>query len=513
MPLSSLAPQELLGLSVADLCAPEAAVTYMAEIEQLQSRGRLVLEMSLLAGNGTLLPAEVTARFVESGGQRVVMAIFRDISERRQAESALRTSQAQLEAAMDLAGLVSWEFDVVSGTFTFSDRFYALYGTTAEIEGGYEMPAEVYASKYLHPDERHLVADEVEKAIETSDPNYRAYMEHRIVRRGGEIRNIVVRYAITKDQHGRTVKTHGANQDVTERKRIEEALAQAEEQLRQAQKMEAIGQLAGGIAHDFNNLLTVVVGSASLLLEDMLPDDPRRKLISDIKDTGDRAADLTRQILAFSRRQMLRPEVLSLNEVVGTIRPLLRRTLGEDIDLVYSLETDLALTEVDPAQMEQVLMNLAVNARDAMPGGGRLAIETANVTWTRSTLAPTPGSSPAPMSCWRSRIQGAAWTRPPWTGSSNPSSQPRSRAEAQASVSRPCYGIVKQSGGSIAVQSEPGHGSTFRIYMPVAQRAASTRGRPGPETQELRGGTETIVMVEDEAAVRELLVEVLTRAG
>ena len=133
-----LAPQELLGLSVADLCAPEAAVTYMAEIEQLQSRGRLVLEMSLLAGNGTLLPAEVTARFVESAGQRVVMAIFRDISERRQAESALRTSQAQLEAAMDLAGLVSWEFDVVSGTFTFSDRFYALYGTTAEIEGGYE---------------------------------------------------------------------------------------------------------------------------------------------------------------------------------------------------------------------------------------------------------------------------------------------------------------------------------------------------------------------------------------
>ena len=339
-------------------------------------------------------------------------------------------------------------------------------------------------------------------------------MEHRIVRRGGEIRNIVVRYAITKDQHGRTIKTHGANQDVTERKRIEEALAQAEEQLRQAQKMEAIGQLAGGIAHDFNNLLTVVVGSASLLLEDMLPDDPRRKLISDIKDTGDRAANLTRQILAFSRRQMLRPEVLSLNEVVGTIRPLLRRTLGEDIDLVYSLETDLALTEVDPAQMEQVLMNLAVNARDAMPGGGRLAIETANVTLDAEYCsAPTPGSSPAPTSCSRSRTPGAAWTRPPLDRVFEPFFTTKEPGRGTGLGLSTVYGIVKQSGGSIAVQSEPGHGSTFRIYMPVAQRAASTRGRPGPETQELRGGTETIVMVEDEPAVRELLVEVLARAG
>ena len=508
-----LAPQEPLGLSVADVCAPEAAVTYMAEIEQLQNRGRLVLEMSLMAGNGTLLPVEVTARFVESAGQRVVMAIFRDISERKQAESALRTSQAQLEAAMDLAGLVNWEFDVTSGVFTFSDRFYALYGTTAEIEGGHEMPAEVYASRFLHPDERHVVANEVEKAIETSDPDYRAYMEHRIVRRGGEIRNIVVRYAITKDEHGRTVKTHGANQDVTERKRIEEALAQAEEQLRQAQKMEAIGQLAGGIAHDFNNLLTVVVGSASLLLEDMLPDDPRRKLISDIKDTGDRAANLTRQILAFSRRQVLRPEVLSLNEVVGTIRPLLRRTLGEDIDLVYSLATDLALTEVDPAQMEQVLMNLAVNARDAMPGGGRLAIETANVTLDAEYVRVNPWVEPGIYVMLAVSDTGCGMDAATVDRVFEPFFTTKEPGRGTGLGLSTVYGIVKQSGGSIAVQSEPGHGSAFRIYLPVAQRAASARERHGPETQASRGGTETILMVEDEAGVRELLVQVLARAG
>jgi two-component system cell cycle sensor histidine kinase/response regulator CckA len=470
-------------------------------------------EAECVRKDGTRFPVLMNfARTMFADGAATI-GFIADITDLKRAEEALRTSQTQLEAAMDLADLVSWEFDVDSGLFTFNDRFYALYGTTADAEGGYQMPADVYAAAFVHPDDQHLVAEEIEGAIRSVDPNYHAYIEHRIVRRDGEIRHIVVRYGITKDEHGRTVKTHGANQDITERKRSEEALVWAEEQLLQAQKMEAIGQLAGGIAHDFNNLLTIIGGSASLLLADMSPGDTRRKLVADIKETGDRAANLTRQILAFSRRQTLRPQVLCMNDVVRGIESLLRRTLGEDIDLEVRPAEDLALTQVDPVQMEQVLLNLVVNARDAMPDGGRLVIETANVSLDAGYVVAHPWADPGSYVMLSVSDTGRGMDAATMARVFEPFFTTKAAGKGTGLGLSTVYGIVKQSGGSISVSSEPGHGSTFEIYLPVTKEVLEAPAPPLAETTQAPGAFETVMVVEDEVAVRELIVQVLSRAG
>ncbi len=316
----------------------------------------------------------------EQGEARGTISFGVDITERKQAEEGLRASQVQLAAAMDLASLVNWEFDVDYRHLHFQRPVLrALWHNRG-------------ARRWL-PDAGRNVCRE-DSFIRTNGiwlprkwtgpyrvaiPIIEWTCEHRIVRRDGEIRHVAVRLGITKDEYGRTIKTHGANQDITERKRAETEKEDLQAQLGQAQKMETVGRLAGGIAHDFNNLLMAIIGNSSLALATMSPEDPNRELIADVKEVGERAAGLTRQILAFSRRQILKPEVLNLNEIILGMEPLLSRTLGEDIALHLVLEPDLQQTEVDRDQMGQVLMNLVINARDAMPEGGHLTIESANV--------------------------------------------------------------------------------------------------------------------------------------
>ena len=215
-------------------------------------------------------------------------------------------------------------------------------------------------------------------------------VENPIVTKSGELRHIIWQNNVVRE-HGEIVSTISFGIDITDRKRAEEALRQSEEQLRQSQKMEAVGQLAGGIAHDFNNLLTAIMGYSDLLLLDEAVQAPHlRRDVGEIKRAAERAAALTRQILAFSRRQALQPVLVSLNQTILGMEELLRRTLGEDIELVTLLQPHLGLTEVDVNQFEQVLMNLAVNARDAMPIGGRLTLETANVVLRQEILPHAP---------------------------------------------------------------------------------------------------------------------------
>jgi two-component system, cell cycle sensor histidine kinase and response regulator CckA len=441
-----------------------------------------------------------------------IIGLRQDITDRKRADEALRASEAQLENAMDIAHLVNWEFDVDSGLFTFNDRFYAFYGTTAEAEGGYLMPADVYAKDFVHPDEQHLIGEEVQRALRTTDPDYRAYVEHRIIRRDGAVRHIAVRYGITKDEHGRTVKTHGANQDITELKRAEEALFAAEEQLRQAQKMEAIGQLAGGIAHDFNNLLMAIIGYADLAMAaDDLP-RPARAHVEEIKKAADRAADLTRQILAFSRRQTLRPQVLCLNDVVQGMEGLLRRTVGEDIDLNLVLDPDLNSAEVDPVCMEQVLMNLVVNARDAMSGGGPVTIETGNVKLEAEFAQVNHWAEPGPYVTLTVSDTGCGMDEATKDRVFEPFFTTKEQGRGTGLGLSTVYGIIKQSGGSITVDSEPDRGSSFKIYLPAVPRQATAR-ELHPVPRETQGGSETILVVEDEEGVRQLISHALTSAG
>ena len=280
-----------------------------------------------------------------------------------------------------------------------------------------------------------------------------------------------------------------------------------EEQLRQSQKMEAVGQLAGGIAHDFNNLLTAILGSTQLLLHNMPPSDPRREDAEEIKLAGLRAAELTRQLLAFSRRQVLAPKVLDLNAVVANMDRMLRRLLGEDIELVTSLDPTAGAVNADPGQLEQVLLNLAVNARDAMPppAGGRLSIETARFTLPEEHVERRHRLPPGDYACLAVGDTGVGMDEATQAHLFEPFFTTKEVGKGTGLGLATVYGIVKQSGGYIWVYSEPGHGTTVKVYLPrVPGVAEAPAPSPAPAPREVRGGHETVLLVEDAAPVRAL---------
>ncbi len=300
--------------------------------------------------------------------------------------------------------------------------------------------------------------------------------------------------------------------DITERKRAEEEKATLQEELRQSQKMEAIGGLAGGIAHDFNNLLTVISGNCQLSLLELKEGDPLRGNIEEIKVAAERATSLTRQLLAFSRRQVLNMKVLDLNTIIKDLEKMLRRVIGEDIELVTWFADDLGMVKIDPGWIEQVIMNLAVNARDAMPRGGKLIIETTNAevdeSFTRSHVTVKPGRYV------KLCVNDTGMGMPPEVKEHlfEPFFTTKEKGKGTGLGLSTVYGIIKQSGGDIWVYSEPGLGTTFNIYLPRVDESLEDI-RIKVTREEIPRGGETILLVEDEEDVRRLAVRILERQG
>ena len=250
-----------------------------------------------------------------------------------------------------------------------------------------------------------------------------------------------------------------------ERSTLRQKLRQSEEALRQAQKMEAVGRLAGGVAHDFNNVLTAIFGYSDLLLEDLTLDDPRRTDVQEIRRSAERAASLTRQLLAFSRKQVMQTRVLNLNDVIANVQNLLRRLVGEDIQVHFNLQSDLRSVTADPGQIEQVLMNLAANARDAMPEGGQLEIATANED-VEGGRRDRPGLKPGPYATMRVRDSGSGMPENVRTHIFEPFFTTKEQGQGTGLGLATVYGIVKQSLGGIYVDSAEGQGTTFALYLP-----------------------------------------------
>ena len=305
-------------------------------------------------------------------------------------------------------------------------------------------------------------------------------------------------------EDGHLVRVWGTQRDVTEQRHLEE-------QFRQAQKMEAVGQLAGGIAHDFNNLLTAILGNTQLLLRDLPPGDAKRGDVEEIRKASERAASLTRQLLAYSRRQMLQPEVLDLNVVVAEMDKMLRRLIGEHIALEAVLAPDLGRVRADPNQIEQVIVNLAVNARDAMPDGGKLTIETANVDLDEAFAQAHLGSVPGSYAQLAVTDTGAGMDATVRAHLFEPFFTTKEVGKGTGLGLATVYGIVKQSGGYISVYSEPGRGSSFKIYLP--RIATPPEAAAGPQKGGPAPGSETVLVVEDEPAVLTLSRRALEAQG
>ncbi|HWB60450.1 MAG TPA: PAS domain S-box protein [Chthoniobacteraceae bacterium] len=424
--------------------------------------------------------------------------IVTDITMQKRVEESLRESETRFRQMAENIHEVFWMVDHRAESrermLYVSPAYEKIWGHSCE--SLYADPASFLEA--VHPEDRERIAVNSRALQEAGKYNE----EYRIIRPDGSMRWIHDRAFPIHDETGAVYRVVGLAEDITERKQIES-------QFFQAQKMEAFGKLAGGVAHDFNNLLTVITGYNEIVLNAFNPNDPRRDCVEEIARAAERAASLTSQLLAFSRQQVLQPKVINVNSVIENLQRMLRRLIGEDIQLSTEPAEDLARVKADPGQLENVLMNLVVNARDAMPSGGTVTIRTENVAIPQGDPDITPGDyvmmSVADTGVGIPEHVIGQIFEPFFT------TKPVGHGTGLGLAT--CYGIVKQSEGFISVESRVGEGSTFRIFLPVVHEEEEKQKSADSPMSALPKGTETIMVVEDEPNVRKLTVAALERLG
>jgi PAS domain S-box-containing protein len=438
-----------------------------------------------------------------------VLGTYEDITARKASVEALRRSEERYALAQRAANIASWDWDIASGQITWSDQTEPMFGLARDELG---TTYEAFLER-VYPEDRPQVQEAVDACIRHKGEYA---VEHRIIGPDRTVRWVSARGDVTRDEEGRAVRLLGVVQDITARKQAEQEKAKLEAQLRQAQKMEAIGQLAGGIAHDFNNILTAIFGNLELSLPGLKAklgaDEPLLVGLGHIEQSAQRAAALTRQLLAFSRRQVSQPDVIDLNRTLLDMENMLERLLTENIRLKSNFAPDVRNVRVDAGHFEQVVMNLVVNARDAMPDGGELTLETSNIVLDETFCHFCGGLTPGPHVMLAVSDTGCGMDSETAERIFEPFFTTKPRGRGTGLGLSTVYGIMNQAGGHIAVYSEPGRGTTFRVYMPAVD-APITTARTARSADRLAAGTGTILVCEDDEAVRNLAVHILNDVG
>lgn len=478
-------------------------VEYREEI--IKSQKRDVVEkciektFSITCKNGEIKEIEFRPTLLDDG--RIVVILF-DITERKRAEEALSHSEEQYRLIAENTKDLICTLDLQGNFHYVSPSFKEVLGYSPE-----EL-RDLNAFSLIHPDDREPTMKIYQQALINKEARN---AEFRFRHKNG---NWCVFESVGNwifNGNGAPRESVLVSRDITERKQAEEKMAALQVQLGQSQKMEAIGRLAGGIAHDFNNILAVIQGYSDLCLSGIPKENPLREDIQEITNAVKRAANLISQLLAFSRRQTMEMEVINLNPLLQNLEKMLRRVIGEDVELVTTLPDDLGRVKADPGQIEQILLNLTVNARDAMPSGGKLTIETANVTLKENNRQNHMVLTPGHYVMISITDTGLGMTQEVKERIFEPFFTTKEIGRGTGLGLSMVYGIVKQSGGHIGVDSEPGKGATFRIYLPRVDEPVVE-----VDEKEIGGpplGNETILVVEDEEEVRKLVARSLKKQG
>ncbi|MBS2035626.1 PAS domain S-box protein [bacterium] len=487
--------EELLTKTVKDLSHPDDNQRQQPIYESVASgeTAEYALDKRYVRKDQSIAWVRVHATILRdsSGTPNRAIAVIEDVTAKRVAEQRLREAEQRSRIALDAAGQGTIRVDLQSHRIELDARAQEYLGESIQptLEG---------LLQRVHPDDHPLALETALKATELSP--YSCMLR---IHRNNEVRWLAVHGLSLPNSDGKPVTSITTIQDITEAKNVEQALLAG-------QKMEAVGRLAGGIAHDFNNLLTVILSYTELSLEQLAPDEPVRQDLQEVLGAGNRAKELTRQLLAFSRRQVMTLEVLELNSLVVSVERMLARLLGENIAILVQLEHSLPPVRADRGQLEQVLVNLAINSRDAMPGGGRLTISTSGCSLD-GERAKTLEVSPGPYVLLTISDNGSGIPEEVRARVFEPFFTTKGQGDGTGLGLAMVYGIVRQTQGAIEFESHPGQGTCFHIYLPAS---------PGPLTPsavrrppEARGGSETVLVVEDEPALLKLVVRTLKEAG
>jgi two-component system cell cycle sensor histidine kinase/response regulator CckA len=497
-----------IGRSVQEM-VPVIAVTATSLIQRVIDTGEPVIaepHRGTTGGTGPEARDWYASYYPLAGPDGAVWAVsivVQDVGELRRAESEAYSWRNRYEAAVLASGQLLYDWDSETDEVAYGGSLDLLLGyTQAEMAGGL-----AHWRSLIHPDDRARFDDVIAQLIATRE---HAHLEYRVRHKDGSYVHVEDRGGFFADEQGKPIRMIGFVVDQTKRRAQEVALRTSEERLLRAQKLEVVGRLAGGIAHDFNNLLTVIISATAMAAESA--GEGTRSELAEVTSAAKRAADLTRQLLTFARRQPTSSKILELNDVLVGMIKMMRRVISEDIELVTVLTDASCSVEVDQSQLEQVMINLAINARDAMPDGGTLTLRTANVVLKEPT--PTHGVDLPPGRYAQLEVSdsGLGMSEEVLEHIFEPFFTTKPLGEGSGMGLATSYGIIKQAGGEVIVRSGPGEGTAFYIYLPAAEGEA-TSVETHKDAEESARGMECILVVEDEAMVLELTERILTSHG